>query len=574
MNSIRLFYTILILISIVCGFFLLNYSYKRRKMPGAKYFILVLIAIIIYDGEYIKELNATNFSTALFWFHLEHIVIPLLHYFWFMMSLDYVKLPKKQWRILKYIMLCHPIFAYILYFTNSFHHLYISEFHFVSNGYFSVINTTKGILYPAPVIWGSVLGLISTSLYIRACIKAHRLHRKGYIIMIAAALFPWATTLLNVYKLNYLGIDYFPIVTIISGILYLYGIFHFRIFDTIPIAMETVFRQAKEGILLLDYTSRIIEANAVVVGMYPELGYLRKENTFASFVHSHPEFIDILANKDTIDLRYEEGQQNRYYIARVNKIVTEDDLQIGKMITITDITQMYERQKNLEMIATDAIDKAETNEISFLQAQINPHFLNNTLSVIASMITRSPMEAKILITDLGEYLSRCYYFDSASPMTSLKKELETVMIYINIEKARFRERINFHIVCECIPEINVPRLVLQPLVENAIRHGILKKVEGGNVWLNIERTMEGIFFEVMDDGVGISEETIASLTIDNPERKGIGIRNIHNRLIKYYHAGLIIKKVGQGISVSFCIPEDRIEATKREGALDDECNCS
>lgn len=573
MNSIRLFYTILIILSIICAIFLLKYSYKRQNIPGAKYFILVLITVIIYDGEYIGELNAGNFPNALFWFQLEHIVIPWIHYFWFMMSLDYVRLPKKQWRILKYIMLCHPISAYILYFTNSFHHLYISEFHFISNGYFYVINTTKGILYPAPVIWGSILGMISISLYVRAGIKAHRLHRKGYIIMIGASLFPWATTFLTVYKLNYLGIDYFPVVTIVSGILYVYGIFQYRIFNTIPIATETVFRQAKEGILLLDYMNRIIEANAVIVRMYPELGNLRKENTFSSFVHRHSEFTGVIENKDTIDLHYVEEQKDRYYIAKVNKITTEDDLQIGKMITISDVTQIYERQKKLEMIATDAIDKAETSEISFLQAQINPHFLNNTLSVIASMITRAPEDAKILITDLGDYLSRCYYFDSDSPMTPLRKEIETVKVYVNIEKARFRERIYFHITCVNIPEINVPRLVLQPLVENAIRHGILKKAEGGNVWLNIERRMEGIFFEVQDDGVGMSDEMIASLTVDNPDRKGIGIRNIHNRLLKYYHAGLIIKKAGQGISVSFCIPDASIEEMKREGDLDDECNC-
>lgn len=565
MNSIRLIYNVLLVLSVICAVLLLKYSHKRRKMPGAKYFIMVLITAIIYDVEYFGELNAANFSNALFWFHAEHFVIPLIHYFWFMMSMDYVRLPKKQWRIFKYIMLCHPIAAYILYFTNSFHHLYISEFHFVSNGYFSVINTTKGILYPAPVIWGSVLGLISLSFYIRACFKAPRLQRMGYFIMIAASLFPWATVILNVDKLNYLGIDYFPIVTSASGILYVFGIFKYRIFNTIPIATETVFRQAKEGILLLDYMNRIIEANAVAVRMYPELGDLRKEYTISSFIERHSEFAGIADNKDTIDLHYEEEQQDRYYIAKVDKIVTEDDLQIGKMIIISDVTLIYERQKKLELIAMDAINKAETNEISFLQAQINPHFLNNTLSVIASMITRAPGDAKTLITDLGDYLSHCCYFDSASPMTSLKKELEAVRTYVNIEKARFGERIHFYIVCDSIPEINIPRLVLQPLVENAIRHGILKKADGGNVWLNIERTMDGIYFEVQDDGVGMSDEMIVSLTTDNPDRKGIGIMNIHNRLLKYYHSGLIIKRVGQGISVSFCIPVDRVEETEREG---------
>ncbi len=559
MDIVRLIYNFLVLLSMLCAIFLLKYSYSRRNIPGAKYFILVIITMIIYDCLYIGELNATNFQNALIWFHLEHLVIPLIHYYWFMMSIDYVRLPKNESRILKYIMLCHPILAYILYFTNGFHHLYISKFHFISNGYFKVISTTKGILYIAPVIWGSALGLISIFLYVRSCIKAHRLYRKGYIIMITASIIPWVTIFINVCGLNPLGVDNFPVATSVSGLLYLYGIFQYHIFNTIPIATETVFRQAREGIILLDYMDRIIEANEVAVGMYPELKYLKKENTLSSFVQRHPEFGGLLDNKDGVNLHYLEEHKDRYYIAKVNGIASEDDLQIGKIITISDMTQIIQHQKKLELIATDAIDKAETNEISFLQAQINPHFLNNTLSVIASMITRAPEEAKVLITDLGEYLSRCYYFDSASSMISLKKELETIFIYVNIEKARFRERVNFHIVCDSIPEINVPRLVLQPLVENAIRHGILKKAQGGNVWLRIERMDEGILFEVKDDGVGMSDEMMASLTIANPDRKGIGIINIHNRLQKYYREGLTIKKAESGTSVSFYIPEDELK---------------
>lgn len=102
--------------------------------------------------------------------------------------------------------------------------------------------------------------------------------------------------------------------------------------------------------------------------------------------------------------------------------MTDDNFEIGKVLTITDITLFVEKQKSLESIASTAIYQAETSELSFLQAQIKPHFLNNTLSVIGSMITRSPQEAEALIAELGEYLANCYYFDSTSPMALLEKE--------------------------------------------------------------------------------------------------------------------------------------------------------
>lgn len=200
-----------------------------------------------------------------------------------------------------------------------------------------------------------------------------------------------------------------------------------------------------------------------------------------------------------------------------------------------------------------AVERSIANEISFLQAQSKPHFLFNALSVIASLSTRDPQESRRLIVKLSEYLRNSFDFDSFEDLIPIFKELELVDSYIEIEKARFGDRLNFKYICDDIPELRIPRLVIQPLVENAIRHGILKRVEGGNVYLKIWQADQKTYFEIADDGVGMTEEE--QQKIMNGQSQGVGVKNIDRRLKKYYGTGLEYKSIaGQGTIVKYYIP--------------------
>lgn len=553
MNTLRFMYTIFLSATVPCAIILIAYASRRQTMPGARYFIFVMIAAISYNITYIGEINSNQFSTALIWFHIEHLPISILHYLWLIMSLEYARIEDKHLRILKRVMLYHPILYSIIYFTNNLHHLYIIEFQFINNGYFPVIVTTKGPFYMLSIISGTLISLIAMSYYIRGYVKTIKLQRYSYIIMIIASILPWFTVYLNIIDVGKLGIDYFPVVLIISGVLYSFGILRFRIFNTIPIATETVFRLSKEGILLIDRMGQIIDVNTTFLNMYPELLGRSRKLTITSFINSHPEFKELLGHDKKIQFHFGGTEDERYYSAEIIDIISEN-LLIGKILTVSEITLYMKYQKELENIAHQALHTAETNEISFLQAQIKPHFLNNTLSVIASMISRDPLAAKNLITYLGEYLTNCYYFDSSSPMVSLESELETVKTFVIIQKARFGERLSYDLICGDIPQISIPRLVLQPLIENAILHGILKKAEGGKVWLSINRDDRKVYFEIKDDGVGMREEIYNKLLSSVGEGQGIGFWNIHKRLIKLYGEGLTIRStVGEGTCVSFHI---------------------
>ncbi len=554
MDMVRLLFTLLLLSSVICAFLLIRYASKRCSMPGAGYFILLLVATVVSNFSYMAEINSLTLSAALFWFYIQHFSMPLQHYFWMMLSLEYSEVPKEIVRKAKYIGMLHPALYYLVFFTNHLHHQYISSYNFVSNGHFWVIFSTKEPLYMLMVASGTLIGVISMFFYIWGLMRSPRLHRYGYFIMIIASVIPWITVYLIATNTNYLGIDYFPVVSIISGILYMLGIFKFRIFNTIPIATAIVFRRSKEGVIIVDLADQIVDANDSITKLYPDLKDRLHHYTLRLFIKNHPELSGIYGESPVFTYSLTDENTQRHYQAEVTKVMTDDALEIGKVLTITDITLFVEKQKSLENIVSRAIDQAETSELSFLQAQIKPHFLNNTLSVIGSMITRNPNEAKALIAELGEHLANCYYFDSNSPMVLLEKELESVHTYVSIEKARFRERLCFHMEYDPVPPIFIPRLVLQPLVENALRHGILKKAGMGNVWLTIRAEGNGFLFEVRDDGVGISEEKLSTLLCSTDAHHSIGLSNIHRRLMKHYGQGLIItSEPGSGTKVVFFI---------------------
>lgn len=554
MNIARAALVILLSLTILCGLLLIRYAYKRRGIPGANGFILLAFSAIAYIAAYIGEISSDDLQTAMFWFDLEHIPIPIQHYLWLILSLQYCKVPKRYLQYAGYIGLYHPILYMLIYYTNDIHHLYISSFSFVSNGYFPVIITVKGPFFFLVVASGTLLAIVSCMIYLQGLIKSSNLHRYGYMIMILASVFPWLAVYLNAADLSYLGIDYFPVFSALSGVIYILGIFKFRIFNVIPIATEIVFRQSKEGVMIIDMSESIVDVNEAFVRIYPELKNLYTNRNLVSFLEKHPELKGI-NESEMFKYKLVKDGVERHYSVSVTRIIEEGNVENGKIVYLDDISAYVENQIALESIAMAAVSKAETNEISFLQAQIKPHFLNNILSVIGSMITRDPHGARELIGNLGEYLANSCYFDSSSPMVSLEQELEAINTYVAIERARFGDRLNYHVVCSNIPDIMIPKLILQPLIENSIQHGILKKAEGGNVWLIITAGETGVSFEIKDDGVGTDEDRLNKILSGVAEKNGIGINNINKRLIMYYGDGLTIKSTkNSGTSARFSIP--------------------
>lgn len=190
--------------------------------------------------------------------------------------------------------------------------------------------------------------------------------------------------------------------------------------------------------------------------------------------------------------------------------------------------------------------------IEALSNRINPHFLFNTLTSISSLVRTQPDTARMLITKLSSLLRRL--MRSTDHFVSLREELESIDQYLDIEVVRFGPQLR--VIKDVSPEtldVVVPSMLLQPIIENSIKHGLSRKVGGGRITIRTSRKGDRSFIEVEDDGLGMTEERLKDAL-----QGGIGLSNVNERLRTIYGAGCTLKlssATGRGTRVSMELPD-------------------
>ncbi len=237
-------------------------------------------------------------------------------------------------------------------------------------------------------------------------------------------------------------------------------------------------------------------------------------------------------------------------------ICTDSNDEIGTLNQ--NLTLMVEYIQDLILTQYENKLKRREIELKYMQSQINPHFLYNTLDSIRWMAV---MEDKQEIAEQVEALSDIFRhaLSGGKEMVTVKKEIEHLKNYILIQKNRFGDRLQVDIqVQDSTQECWVLKLILQPLVENAIVHGLEKKMEGGTVYVSVKRDGNRLYYQVEDDGVGTDEQLINSyLHEDGEEHNVFALKNIDERIKLKYGAdyGLSFHStVGVGTRVEICLP--------------------
>jgi len=196
-------------------------------------------------------------------------------------------------------------------------------------------------------------------------------------------------------------------------------------------------------------------------------------------------------------------------------------------------------------------------ETAWLQAQIQPHFLFNTLNSIASLSTIDTDRMIDLMHHFGEYLHASFDARNLQRVVPLKDELELVRSYLYINQQRFGDLLNVEWDMDDIINIEIPPISLQTLVENAIRHGVLKQEGGGTVCIRIKDCPNYVAVSVIDNGVGIDSSILDGLQSGSySPNSGVGLRNTDLRLKRIYGQRLQINStLNEGTTITFHIPK-------------------
>lgn len=240
-------------------------------------------------------------------------------------------------------------------------------------------------------------------------------------------------------------------------------------------------------------------------------------------------------------LKLYKGQENS--ITKVDK-----ELALG-------LAQIFSTQIELSKIDYQR-ELLSRSELKALQAQINPHFLFNAINTIVSLTRTQPNDARRLLIHLGNYFRN--NLQQETEIVDLYKEIEHISSYVEIEKARFGDKLE---IIYDIPEsidCKLPPLLLQPIVENAIKHGVLGKIEGGRVEIIARDNGKETKLMVKDDGVGIAKEDLDCLFNECENKESIGLKNVNERLKNKYgkEYGLILEsEINKGTTATMIIPK-------------------
>lgn len=256
--------------------------------------------------------------------------------------------------------------------------------------------------------------------------------------------------------------------------------------------------------------------------------------------------------------RVERGDFNK----RVSPLGGDEFGQLGRGFNkmVDEINRLFH-----EVLVTRLREKEA--ELSALQSQINPHFIYNTLESINMMaVQRRHDEVSDMVSALGKLLR--YTIDKAGRLVSLGEEIAFVDSYVRIQQIRYGGKLKVHNeIEEEVLHLHIPKLTIQPLVENAIEHGIAGREEGGTIWVSALRFDNELLITVRDDGNGLEEEELAALnrkieqdpsmeSLRRSDEESLGLRNIGQRIKLLYGEGgslTVDGSPGQGLAVTITI---------------------
>lgn len=215
--------------------------------------------------------------------------------------------------------------------------------------------------------------------------------------------------------------------------------------------------------------------------------------------------------------------------------------------------ESQKRARIEEERASELSAQLAKTQLQALKMQLHPHFLFNTLNTISELMHHDIRAADEMMVRLGDFL-RLTLDPSVSQEVTLEKELEFLKHYLEIEQIRFKDRLKIEMRIQ--PETRrarVPYLLLQPVVENSIRHGIGRKAEGGTVEISSEKENGLLHIMIQDDGGGLHQQS----DTDAPMKQGLGLSNTRSRLEKLYGDRFrfeLSNRPGSGTIVSLTIP--------------------
>jgi len=340
------FFSLVLLVSTLVLICIGYFSWKRNKV----YVSISLIPVSIYAFGYAFEILGTSIEWAKFWIKVEYLGVSFLPVAWLIFALNFTghkdNIKKSTFMLLNIV----PVITLIMNYTNDFHYMFYKKLYMNTDGIFPIVELIKGPWYWVNIAYTYAVMVIGLIIFISAYFKAVSIIRKQILLLIIAWVIPWIADIVYMMHLISFDIDLCPLAFCFSGMISSFAIFKFKLIKLTPIALEKVFSNMLDGVIILDSENNIVNFNNSSKNIISELkdiepgdqkidDVLKEYKTILKAVNSasYNESLISIKNKD----------QLRYYNMNINYVYEKTDEIIGKILIFNDVTEIELQRKKL-----------------------------------------------------------------------------------------------------------------------------------------------------------------------------------------------------------------------------------
>jgi signal transduction histidine kinase len=327
-----------LLISIVNGLLAL-YIYQRRRQPGAKGFLGLMVAIMIYSLGYAFELAGNTIPQARFWLCFEYLGITFIPFFWIAITSDYAGLEGPIKPVVFTFLFLFSATNLVMYLTNDLHHLFFSHLIFKKHGDLMVTAIHRGPWYWIDLTYLVLCFLAGDIIFLQIKERTIPLFRKQINLLIAGSFIPWLGYVFFVLGISPWGLDLTPFSFSLTGLFAALGLFRYRLFDLSPIARDKTFETMRDGVLVVDIQNRVIDFNRAARDMFSELKTSIIGCPVTDVFRPNPVLIDQVLNELELNEFYiGNGTDSKCIQSQLAVALSDKGESLGKIVILSDVT--------------------------------------------------------------------------------------------------------------------------------------------------------------------------------------------------------------------------------------------
>jgi PAS domain S-box-containing protein len=518
------------------------FACRHRSAPGAKPFAVLVLAVAVWSLGYALELSSPSLRAKILWSNVNFLSIVTIPLAWLAFALQYTGREKWLTRRRLILLAIIPLVTTALIWTDDLHHLFRSIPKLDTSGPYPMLDTTYNVAFWVHAAYCYLLLLIGTILLILAFIRSPHLYRSQAAAMLIGALAPWAANAIFIFGWSpFDQLDLTPFAFTLTGLAMGWGLFRFRLLDTVPVARDTIIESMSDGVIVLDPQNRIADLNPVAEGI---LGCLASEavgQPAKGILSRWPDLVERYRSvaETHAEIAVGEGVVRRYFDFRVSPLRDWRRRLVGRLIVLRDVTRRKEMEEELQR-AKEAAEAANQAKDEFID--IVTHELRSPLSSVlgsvgflqdgaAGSVSEEQLEfLHIIEANVTRMAALASDLAEISRIESGQLQLEiepvsmagvvgevTQSIRLQVER---KDQTLILQVPDDLPMVWGDRMRLAQVLTNLVGNAHKFTSEGGRIairaeraanWWDAQGAAEVVYVAVEDNGIGIGAEDLPKL---------------------------------------------------------------